>query len=748
MAQILSQPPALPAFSFAQASVHKDGFSNMEADSFRLSAEPSQFSSPQASLGAQSPPAFASDSTDDQVSSSAQAGSTTSRHSRKTKSVALPSFDFNPASRATSTAPPILPTRALSSSGNSPSKGMRRHRRINSEFIGDSISQPTPPALNPSPDNAPDEISDQTLPALSSTPSLKRGHRHRRSAALSSQDLSSAARITASEVIREKRTGQLVPSSPKSSATIDQPDLTRSGSLKKFQPSPSVSKTPSPSHISFSEKVDIIPEDAETRAGSQIGTFSRPAQQANHLAMTRPRSADSMSRRRGPSLIPDYAWAKDDLDISRLSKCHSNSPRRNIAPKDSKLSMTNEDKPSGERSPALNWSFPTLEEQSSSNLDEEDDEPVAPRDDKDFQVPTSYGSVRLSGNFDIDPTETVVMEEAKTNMLSAPQVSEQSSKRPITGDHDDAVMDIDAEMQDTSPGHLSHEDSKTLRGKGFSAARKSMHSGASKGGLVGPGTLSPGRTELHRRSESAPSSLVTNSTWSELAKFKDSSASQKGFEMNNVFEEDEDDNSPPPSKHIKGGSSPALDSHRFLGHSGTPTHGGRNKLALAPLRPLETSTACMSRTHPYQRGLYHAETPSTDGACSVSNARHLDLPRGSNSRGPGTNSLPSLIDSQSTVTDGHQRMTPSEASPGFPPPSAHSNSSNRAWADARRKRSSVVSLSKLIGISSAGRSNLSLGQSARCQTSDGLGMKQEKKSKSRRVSSMLKSWKSKYTRKG
>ncbi|PSN66512.1 hypothetical protein BS50DRAFT_589240 [Corynespora cassiicola Philippines] len=199
---------------------------------------------------------------------------------RRQKSVsALPDFSFNPAGPSTSkpanTTPPHSP---LLATPTTPSRSIGGHRRGGSEFIGgDARAGGAPPMLSTSPTKSDDGISSSggLRPVA---PHGRRGHAHRRSAAISSHDLSAIinpppppppARAGSAPVTPmegdEFKFGHSV------NKSMSQPSLRGNSS---FNESPDASRRPpSRARVGFSDKVEYIRPLSTISSETEVSTI-------------------------------------------------------------------------------------------------------------------------------------------------------------------------------------------------------------------------------------------------------------------------------------------------------------------------------------------------------------------------------------------------------------------------------------------------------------------------------------------
>ena len=712
----------------------------------------------------------------------------------KHKSLALPHFSFNPSASLDvprlATSPPGSPTSILQPS---PPKGRHGHRRTRSELPGvDSRHQNPTTHTNASIDKPNEELRRQDLENTSSatvsqgTPARK-GHRHRRSAAISKDltTLTGRSCATSANDLTEASLGQSSPTfGPHYLPAGNDPPIT--------------TKASSPVRVTFAEDVEIIPRRS-------LPTLKSPS-----IAPSRPiHTSDGTESYQEMSPIRfDYTFDSSE-----------SIPERMIDPR-------------SQESPTSPGDFPSVSIVEHAN---------------DYVPTTFYGSqVLLSENFDEDPTAAVeVAERYSTAQLPSPR---SPSLEFEDNSGPDPVIDLDTANEVSESTALTSEDLRNLRATSFSAARRSMHSGG-----MDPSSVRSG-IPMHRRTESAPSMAAPFFERPPLPRYisdTGDSASEKGFQMDNVFEEDEEESqatefeeeqcqteTPRRSKQEGLGlgiGSPLSHSTRIesspLERSGaclrdgsdrhdtpTPTNDsdipsrsqtirrvssnrqslimdgfsnnvpGNSTGTLQPalvadsetnafslddgLRPVsqplpnlaappwmhqqDTSSFGSTPHEPSNSSAW--STPKLDtAATSMSDAPQLSLPRAQGdtytTSSVSTEGIPSLVSSHSTMS-GVNQYAGSFALPSTPSgaQSRHSHIGMGSQTERRRKRSSIASLSHLMSLSRSGggRSNLSVEQDSRCQTSSGLSNTgipdmsiPSKEKRMKRLSRALKFWKTK-----
>lgn len=210
------------------------------------------------------------------------------RGQRRTRST-LPNFTFNPADASnSSTSLSTPPHSPLPTSPTTPSRPMG-HRRGGSEFIGDSKKDGTATLLSSSPTK-----SDMAIPTEGSArlgpPTGRRGHAHRRSAAISSHDLSS--------ILQPKDTNAApradsAPATPMEINTNSSPQHAPNRSMSF--PSPSRSASVDESAL-FQRDMDSSPRRSSSRA--RVG-FSERVEYIRPLSTISSETESSMSTARG-----------------------------------------------------------------------------------------------------------------------------------------------------------------------------------------------------------------------------------------------------------------------------------------------------------------------------------------------------------------------------------------------------------------------------------------------------------------
>lgn len=652
------------------------------------------------------------------------------RHSRRHKSVnALPAFSFGQSSNfegiSTKPATPPLEPAFEESERSSPTK----HRRFASEFIGAGGAAGGAILVNPSPSH-----SQTNSPNVENfTPSVniptRGGHKHRRSGAISSQDISAVTRQTGNDPVQQLGDLSLLPISRPSSTGPS--ESSRSGA-----DSPALPRTPSPTRVQFAPNVTVIaPPVPEIPARFASRSPKQPF-------FNQPR--------------PSY-----DLPESPL------------------LESPMLDDSMNDFGPAITQNRP-----SSLFIETISLQPPA---ESDFDI------AMLNQNFDDDPTSAISEVPSQVIPLTPSMPS-----TPKTYDTDSTVIDLDDAEE---PWHST---SHAAKGKSFSKARRSMHSAALSIGFAGPGM------HYHRRAESAPELDPFDYHRPEVVRLNSASASEKGFTMEDVFEEDEEeardsleaagssfDTSIPTEEQrqslgcLVGGTYQTIGADKMApmasrtstsprsttsdSNAGSNRHvsdsiqfsfplkqealdadDADNDYGQGPTRDYlgssNTAYATSSRATRYADDVMQSppvtpdvtnestasasSTPrlDTDHSSYIS-GRQLNVPHtfsesGNDLRASRDTSVPSLTSGKSTTTNGQMRYPSSLISPAVTDGNSWNGSTSSVYSrpEWRRKRSSIVSLSRLVGNPFGdNRSKLSIEQNARCQTSQGVAVTKERK---------------------
>lgn len=624
----------------------------------------------------------------------------TRRHTRQRESLALPAFSFNPTAKSKAephaefTTPP--PSPLPSSAQCSPARSAH-HRRAHSEFIGDDDG-PTPTILRqPSPSKDSDRIV-YDRPITPPETSTRKGHRHRRSGALSSQDLSAITRQTTAPAHENRKVDHR--SSPHSPQTDLVAPAPLSSSLCNI-----ATRLPSPTRVSFADNVEVIPRRSLPTLKSQP-----------HVHSLRPsHSSDGAEDR-----LPTFPKGSSTREYHSIEDGH-------VGPGQIIAACTCD-----------SLSHATILE---SRILSSQDTPA------EKLLTFSCDDRLLSNDFDRDPTLTMISDRQQS---TAPPNASTDARQLL--DTEESIVNLDDanETYDTSGAPVSSQDLRTLRAKSFSAARHSMHSS----GLLATSATS------HRRTESAPSLPVAPFERPILKRLDSVTASEKGFEMENVFEEEEEDSSlrgdslgEYPCVPTSFTSETATSCRTSCNDSSTrptltPTHefaqpDGATQPPVKPVfaHPLqfEVKKSLKRANAAYLTlaespspgtkdfGTLHTSpqtaslTPDTSDVSLLENQQE-PVPRflgcTSHDACPSNDGVPSLISSRSTRTSSAHYYTDSAASPNLSasPGAARRHSKTANTQSRGRKRNSIVSL--LMNGSSGSNSDITVDDPAHGRGAD------------------------------
>ena len=434
---------------------------------------------------------------------------------------AVPPFLFPPPST-----PPLQePT------SSSPSRPRNAgHRRGPSEFIGGDGSKLGPGLMSTSPTNG-----DNVLPAPSTSNRRRGGHAHRRSAAISHQDL--AKIINGPDMSRRTGSAPATPSDPDmrfARPTLDrarsQPSLPNSDShgLSDLPDSPTESSSPSTTtrpRVGFSDKLEYIPRPLSiisSATSSSISTI-RPSHSLNN-SITSLRSfgtSSPPSAKKGSS--------PDDVFGGELHTGADNSPSRDS---DSALSKERNVSTRYSPPPPLSQEGMVLVEESSEQAELENSVPqlqadlsrlrgvpdtMRPRSSPEAESKqvrrgkswtdllsrkNKQESPRLDRDVSGEPEfslDDINFDEDSTCVVRSPEFdvarSVQSNPSPSVPASDSdtdlgSVLDLDEVWRQA--GDNTTENTRSRQSK------RALHSSGVTGAFTGPGM------HYHRRAESAP----------------------------------------------------------------------------------------------------------------------------------------------------------------------------------------------------------------------------------------------------
>lgn len=360
----------------------------------------------------------------------------------------------------------------------------------------------------------------------------------------------------------------------------------------------------------------------------------------------------------------------------------------------------------------------------------------------------------LSNNFDgDDPTATVLSKPEEFVQWSDDDISPSTLPasyhcQPTTvssqvADNSAAVIDLDFASVD-----VPFQKGRPNSASGYEKKRVSMYGGQTNAFMTG--------MQRHRRAESAPSLAPPSFPTT----FREGSAAERGFGMENVFEEDEEEDeetSKPPTRILTHSSLPTTpavetdDSHatssHFSGHRQIhPTSTLLPAIQFAHAKPkdrldsLEADVDLPLPKPPFVASEYPPTSASSSPKCCQSGMSSCEpSPRFRQS----VDDVPSLISGSSTVGSFVHPSFPSTGSGSFRMGFAGSTYSLASSSKkSHKKRGSIISLSRLIGVHGRNgtKSELDFASSiARPPTSGSLRLPPT--SRGRRLSRILKFWK-------
>lgn len=416
----------------------------------------------------------------------------------------LPAFTFNPAASMPTSAPAYTPLPTSSLAWDAPDTPTRpsRHGKSISEFVAGQNSMSSPRFRSVSPKKQMAQFAPSSSIEQLQTPPFRR-HGHRRSGAIS-QDLSMPGKSDA---------------------------LTKFG----LSPEPAHSRRPS----------DLL-------AQRDSSTTSPPAGQSSVESL--PRQAHSRSRVlfvEAPEYISRPLSTVSSGTDSSMSTIRLHAPTSSTSPVHSNVLGSPVARvatsPLAANTPVgAVFSFPNTTSASESiNIHSSPvsttfsyhDMAVDPLSYPDSEgscspVPLSDPApIQLSENFDEDPTSTIISDSTDSDyvVFTSPATTT-STDFSRTDKSDSPIIDLDSALSPFRDGDDGQEGAS--KGRGFSKARRSMHSSHMLSGFFGPGM------HYHRRVESAPS--FGGFDYERLDSFRPSAAMETGFTMEDVNEEEED----------------------------------------------------------------------------------------------------------------------------------------------------------------------------------------------------------------
>jgi hypothetical protein len=250
--------------------------------------------------------------------------------------------------------------------------------------------------------------------------------------------------------------------------------------------------------------------------------------------------------------------------------------------------------------------------------------------------PEPSGPVAFSTDLDSDPTVVVEAPSEPAWSESAPSQTNHTRSAPftkVTEEDNSGMIDLDVALDP----FVAPPESRTPKGKSFSAARKVMHSGHGTTGVpIG-----------HRRAESAPPSVFFDS---EQGRIVDSATSCRSFEMEDVFEEDDE------FKELDG-PAPSMKEFSASASGTTSFEADRGNISDSSMRPSSSHTTTGVRFEDPSRRLHFNRNSSSNLSpyrrqlAALSSYRPQYAGSAASSEGPTTPEL-SITDSFGTTQHG------------------------------------------------------------------------------------------------
>lgn len=412
----------------------------------------------------------------------------------------LPAFSFNPAaSMATPLAasPPAPNPYTAGACSKTPTRGGRHHKSI-SEYVGGNTILASPRVRSVSPRKS----DSQDLPCAAeqrSTPPYRR-HGHRRSAAIS-QDLNLVSRsgppleiLLVADPVHVRR----------SSETFHQATAPPS-SLSQFPAPGFATRQETRNRVLFAEHPQYIPHSLSTiSSGIESPLFSGKGHSASRSTSAGGFHEPRTTRNELPS-----------LSAPSLDNVFTFSNTGGSASYNDLTSISN---PTGgaERGNRQDLAFLRT---------------ISDRGDLSLPTTSTYEPILLCEDFDIDPTSTIILETTEPDYTPVPFPATTTSTLSNRADKvDSPIIDLDSALSSFQDGDETEDG--CVKARGFSKARRSMHSSGLMSGFFGPGM------HYHRRAESAPS--FGRYDCSAMDGIRPSAAAETGFTMDDVNEEEED----------------------------------------------------------------------------------------------------------------------------------------------------------------------------------------------------------------
>lgn len=456
----------------------------------------------------------------------------------------LPAFSFNPS--ATSSPSDQSSRTTVGMQPNATPTRSGRHRRTPSELIGGDARLGASGHRGASPTKTMDlGLASSVSASLPATP--VRGHRHRRSAALSVQELDKIInpRILPKSALSIENLASnfnagcdptqeeySCPPSTASSPGYTQNFEGRSSALRSQRPL----RSPGRIRVGFSDKTEIIPRrplsTISSGTESSISTIKRLSMAESISSITSTlnepvksvRSPLATTFEDGTTQIrPRFAGASPSLegcntmddDLFATARASSQNLRKFPSWNSLKLSR----RPKGQESTEPLSKPITILTQNIST-------PPSP-------LRMAITDAELSQNFDDDPPSAVVTEGAA---FSFPSSCPANSSSRVHEWMDNESKESDGPMIDLDDAlDMSNSNKRSAQFTSFESGRSNMHNNHRLSGMSGSAS------KYHRRTESAPQLAFMGSDRPFLKRLNSNPAAEERgrFEMENVFEEDE-----------------------------------------------------------------------------------------------------------------------------------------------------------------------------------------------------------------
>lgn len=369
-------------------------------------------------------------------SSSAPASFSRVGGNRRPASVAeLPSFSFNPSGAISPesgmASPPLSPNRAIPSRPGF-------HKRGTSEFIGgDGKSGSGLGLMSTSPTKG-----DGVLPPPNPTSSLgpvigRRGHQHRRSAAISAHDLGFILKPSDPNTILR---GGSAPCTPSGNEHTHSPfpgtDQLRDKEMKRSESESSIpAKATNRARVGFSDDIQFIPRPLSLVSSESSGTTIRAGSHSvsgslsSIISPSSPPSKDQSVSPNPADIRPKTAAARLDSTRAMSPTPHGPSPRRHrsnplLADLTANIPPAS---PSSPKSPAKKWTFFGYEESPPQSR------PTSSASSKELQTRASEPSSPLGSNPDLPIVSTELSPSRRSSASRKPGKKKQKKVKSWAG---------------------------------------------------------------------------------------------------------------------------------------------------------------------------------------------------------------------------------------------------------------------------------------------------------------------------